>query len=200
MATFLSSTKHPAASPQAPVAVSLQQASRGWVRRLTSGILTVVVILIGVSGIGVLSHKWSLATIDTGSMRPALSPGDVAILRPEPLAQLRVGQIVAFHPPHEASVTIIHRIVTLSRESSGVVIQTKGDANNARDQWKAFLPGSTAWVEWGAIPKLGYVTVMAQMAGVRFAILLALVGIAVTWGWRQLWPAKPRLVENGHSM
>jgi signal peptidase I len=108
-------------------------ASYNWLRHSSTSLLIVVVILVVVGGGGVAAGVWRFATIDTGSMRPILEPGDVAIMRPEPLSQLRVGQIVAFHPPGEPTVTVIHRVVTIDRHGRGAVIQTKGDANDAID-------------------------------------------------------------------
>src|SRR5271155_4354118 len=59
--------------------------------------------------------------VDSGSMRPTLNPGDVVILGSEPAEALAVGQIVAFHPPGERRLTVIHRVRSIRYTRSGIV-------------------------------------------------------------------------------
>src|SRR6202171_2955101 len=119
-------------------------------------LLTGVVLLILAVIVGMVLGAWRFTVIDTGSMRPTLSPGDVAVLTPERPTELRKGQIVAFHPPGEPRTTVIHRAFSIDRTSNKVIIQTKGDANNATDQWRAGIIGNTVWHENLRLPEVGY--------------------------------------------
>jgi signal peptidase I len=175
--------------------LSIPAASRGQVRRrggvmriVSSVVLGGVVLLILTVVVGMVLGLWRFAVIDTGSMRPTLNPGDVAILTPEPVADLRRGQIVAFHPPGEPHLTVTHRAVSIERTRHGVVFQTKGDANNARDQWRAHIVGNTVWHEAFKLPKFGYLAVWSQQRLVRFGLLSVIVILILSmqlgWIWR----------------
>ena len=133
----------------------------------------VVVSIIAVTA-GMALGRWRFAVIDSGSMRPALDPGDVAVMIAEPVADLRIGQIVAFHPPGQP-ITVAHRVVSIERTAAGVVIRTKGDANSAIDRWHATLTGPAVFHETLRLPRLGYVVVFTEQRWVRFAVLLMTV-------------------------
>src|SRR2546430_13381954 len=97
-----------------------QARARGSVARVVSSVLLVgVVLLILVAITGMALGAWRFRVIDTGSMRPALDPGDVAVLTSEPTADLRRGQIVAFHPPGEPRLTVTHRVFSVQRTNDG---------------------------------------------------------------------------------
>jgi signal peptidase I len=159
------------------------------VARVVSSILLVsVVLLILAVIVGMVLGLWRFTVIDTGSMRPTLNPGDIAVLTSEPTADLRKGQIVAFHPPGEPNVTVMHRAVSVKQTKSGVSFQTKGDANNARDSWRAHIVGNTVWHEDFRLPRLGYLAVWSQQRLTRFALLgivvTLMVSILLGWIWR----------------
>ena len=170
-------------------------ASRGRTRRrgrvtrvISSVMLGGVVLLILTVVVGMVLGLWRFVVIDTGSMRPTLNPGDIAVLTSEPTADLREGQIVAFHPPGEPHLTVTHRAVSVERSRHGVIIQTKGDANNARDPWRAHIVGDTVWHEDFKLPKFGYLAVWSQQRLARFGILsvivILMVSILLGWIWR----------------
>lgn len=151
------------------------------------------VVLAGTAGMAL--GLWRFTVIDTGSMRPTLNPGDVAVLAPEPLAALRKGQIVAFHPPGEPWLTVMHRVFSLHRTRHGTVIRTKGDANNAPDAWHARIPAGPVWRESVKASKVGYVAVWAQQRPVRLGVLVITIVVIVSMGLGSIWrpvPHSPR--------
>src|ERR1700726_1037306 len=109
-----------------PVESGSRARQRGRVASASSILLVSVVLLILVGVVGMVLGAWRFTVIDTGSMRPTLNPGDVAVLTSEPRADLRRGQIVAFHPPGESRLTVVHRVFSIRRLPNGLVIQTKG--------------------------------------------------------------------------
>jgi signal peptidase I len=155
---------------------------------LSSIMLGGVVLLILTVIVGMMLGVWRFTVIDTGSMRPTLNPGDVAVLISEPTADLRKGQIVAFHPPGEPHLTVTHRAVSIRWVKNGVIIRTKGDANNARDPWRAHIIGATVWHEAFKLSKFGYLAVWSQQRLIRFALLSVIVILIVSmqlgWIWR----------------
>ena len=154
----------------------------------SSIVLGGVVVLILTAIVGMVLGVWRFAVIDTGSMRPTLDPGDVAVLTSEPAAELQTGQIVAFHPPGEPHLTVTHRAVSVKQTKNGVIIQTKGDANNARDPWRAHIAGNTVWHEDFKLPKFGYLAVWSQQRLTRFGLLgvivILIVSMQLGWIWR----------------
>jgi signal peptidase I len=159
-------------------------------RLVSSFLLGGVLLLILVAITGMVLGAWRFAVIDTGSMRPTLNPGDVAVLTSEPSADLKRGQIVAFHPPGEPALTVVHRVFSIRRIRGGVIIQTKGDANNATDSWHAQIVGNTVWRESLRAPKLGYLSVWSQQRPVRFGLLIAIVVLVVITLLGSIW--RPR--------
>lgn len=161
--------------------------------RIASSVLLVsVILLVLVATVGMALGIWRFRVIDTGSMRPTLNPGDVAVLTSEPTADLRRGQIVAFHPPDEPRLTVTHRVFSIERTPNGVVIKTRGDANNATDAWRARITGKTVWRESVKLPKVGYLAVWSQQRPIRFGLLIAIVVLLVGMLMGSIWRPSSR--------
>jgi signal peptidase len=158
-------------------------------RTIIAGLLlTVAVLVTATSSAGMALGLLRFTAVDSGSMRPAFTPGDVAILTPEQPAAVRVGQIVAFHPPGQPHITVIHRVVTASFHGGTMTITTRGDANNSNDPWRARLLG-TVWHSAIDVPKIGYLVVAAGQRPVRLAILAVVILftllLVLEWVWRE---------------
>jgi signal peptidase len=65
----------------------------------------------------------------TGSMEPAIPVGSVVVIKPVDPETLKIGDIICFKLSQPTSIT--HRIINITDQ--GFI--TKGDANNAPDQW-----------------------------------------------------------------
>jgi len=150
---------------------------------LLGGVVLLILAVIG----GMLLGLWRFRVIDTGSMHPTLKPGDVAVLTPERTADLRRGQIVAFHPPGEPRLTVLHRVFSIHRSRNVVIIQTKGDANNAPDVWHARILGNTVWVETRKATNVGYLAVWSQQRPVRFGLLIVIVILVASMLLSSMW-------------
>ncbi|MGY1841594.1 MULTISPECIES: LamG-like jellyroll fold domain-containing protein [unclassified Modestobacter] len=72
---------------------------------------------------------WQSSVVMSGSMEPALSPGDVAVVRPVDTAELRTGQVLLVDDPDSAGQLRLHRLVGV--QAGG--LQLRGDANPAVD-------------------------------------------------------------------
>jgi signal peptidase I len=73
-------------------------------------------------------------TVLTGSMQPALSPGDLVVVRPMPADDIRVGDVITFQPVSDDPTLVTHRVVGVTLGSAGVAgFTTQGDDNNAAD-------------------------------------------------------------------
>ena len=73
---------------------------------------------------------WHSSVVMTGSMRPSLGPGDVAVVRAVPPTSLRVHQVALVPDPDHVGRLRLHRI---SRITSDGHLVLRGDANPADD-------------------------------------------------------------------
>lgn len=75
-------------------------------------------------------------TVLTGSMVPALQPGDLAVVSPiaDP-SSIRVGEIISFRPESGSDLLVTHRVLAVSVLGDGKVqLVTKGDASPSADE------------------------------------------------------------------
>jgi len=142
-------------------------------RRIVDVVLVTAGVAVLAGGIAFRLADFHVQTVLTGSMRPTVSPGDLAITQGVPMSSLRVGDAIVFTPPTETQ-SVLHRIA--SRE--GDVITTKGDANNVADPWSITLQGSTGYRLVFVVPYLGWLTELRSVglvvAGLCVALLILL--------------------------
>lgn len=107
-----------------------------FITRITTG-LSIVLLLASCAVWLLLSAPRAgleALTIPTGSMRPSMPAGSLAIVRQAPAASLHVGDVITYADPFNAHKTITHRIIKtymIGGKVPGFV--TKGDANSAPD-------------------------------------------------------------------
>lgn len=100
-------------------------------------------------------------TVLTGSMEPAISPGDVVIDEGIPPTAARVGDVVTFRDPEDQGKFLTHRVVGVRRDGSHLWFITKGDANNTREHWRVAADGQIGRVLY-TVPWVGHVAVLAR--------------------------------------
>jgi signal peptidase len=98
---------------------------------------------------------WHVEVVRTGSMAPALEPGDVVAFRPVRGGMPRLGQIVLVKDPAHAGRMLSHRVV----ENSGTgTLRTKGDADTSVDSTPVPVPAvlgvGQLRVAWLGLPVL----------------------------------------------
>jgi len=76
----------------------------------------------------------STYTILTGSMRPAMPPGTVVVVRHVPADQIKIGDVVTYQIHSGEPVVATHRVRSVSLAIDGErTFVTQGDANDAPD-------------------------------------------------------------------
>jgi signal peptidase len=144
-----------------------------------SATLLLGVALLGLVAIGAgRAAGWSASPILTGSMAPTFRPGDLVLMRPVPVQELRTGDIAVFVPPNESS-SYAHRVIGISGNPARPVIRTQGDANPAPDPWRAGLTSPTVPVVVTHLPYAGRLGVLLHGAQ-GHALLIAALGLALT--------------------
>jgi signal peptidase len=122
-----------------------------------SVIVVVILAAVGFAVFSVLSGAWMVTPILSGSMRPGLPVGGVAVSERVPASSLAVRDVIIFKNPLNPDETMVHRIVHLTVNSSGQpVVKTQGDANSIADPWTATLHGKDVYVVQFSLPVLGY--------------------------------------------
>ena len=133
-----------------------------WARRLRMFVAYVLLLAVlcaaGVCAFALVQGTWQVTPVLSGSMRPGFAVGGAVISQRVPVDSLHVRDVIIFSDPNKASEQIVHRIVRITKNSSGQLqFNTQGDANNVRDPWTITIRGNTIYrVRW-SVPILGYV-------------------------------------------
>jgi signal peptidase I len=113
---------------------------------------TVVALAIVAAALVFLAHGGRWFVVQTPSMGTAAPVGTLVLTLPTPIADIRVGDVVTFHPPTERGAVYTHRVVTAG--ASGLV--TRGDINGATDPW-TLTQGDLIGRVGLALPVVGWV-------------------------------------------
>jgi signal peptidase I len=163
--------------------------------RMVSSMLPVVLVALALLVVAVpkaSGYEWR--TVVTGSMRPALEPGDVVLISPIS-ERVEVGDVVAFPDPTQLNRDILHRVAAITE--SGALV-TKGDANDILDPWQI---DSTQVIgtQTLALPKLGFlVAAVSSKPGIILVLVLPALLILVNEGrvWYQFVRYGPSAFET----
>jgi signal peptidase I len=109
----------------------------------------------------------------TASMGTAAPVGSLVIDQGAPASELRIGDVITFHPPTAAQQTYTHRIAGISPSGT---ITTRGDANGTDDGWQ-LLPKDVIGKAIAILPIAGW--------AVR-AVPMFLAGSILLWQLRRL--------------
>jgi signal peptidase len=127
-------------------------------------------------------------TVLSGSMRPAFDPGDMVVVTPEPIRDVRVGQVISYRIPIGDHHVESHRVIQVIRRGGEISVRTKGDANTGPDPWTATLNGTTAWQVRAVLPKIGWAIfwfrtpLMHELTVLLAPLMLALLCVLQIWG------------------
>jgi signal peptidase I len=128
----------------------------------------------------------------TGSMEPAISPGDVVINEEIRPWQAQVGDVVTFRDPEEQSKLLTHRVVSVKRVGSRLAFVTQGDANNTQEHWRVPIDGQIGRVAY-KVPWVGHVAVLTRTK-LGWALLIGVPLILLLFEelWR-IWRPRPEV-------
>ena len=120
------------------------------------------------------------------SMAPAIDRGSVVLERDVPVSDLRVGDVVTFHPPSvfEVSGPVTSRIVAIEAGAA----RTRADASPQLDPWPLALDQPTQDRVVLALPYVGYLYLALGQPGLSAAlavILLGALGLVAAVGHRR---------------
>jgi signal peptidase len=154
-------------------AVPLRKAARPVLRAGAWAALGWVAALLLVVAVPMLAG-YRPVVVDSGAMIPTLSSGDVVMDRPITASQARVGDLVAFRDPADASGTLLRRVREAHPDGSAVRFVTKGDANRGVERWTIGADQRIGLVAY-RVPWLGTL-VSAARSGWGIALLIGAAG------------------------
>jgi signal peptidase len=123
-----------------------------------SVVLLILVAALAVLVVGLPAFVGGMPlTVLTNSMAPQLPPGTLIVIRPTPIDDIRVGQVLTYQIRSGRPAVVSHRVVrrVISTRDDSVTFITKGDNNDLADP-----PVREVQVKgtmWYSIPYLGYV-------------------------------------------
>jgi signal peptidase len=147
--------------------------------RTITALACIVAVLAAATVVGQLTGRMRLTPVLSGSMTPTYPTGSAALVTPEPVSDLRVGQVVVYHIPVLDHHLVMHRVVKVRMSGSRPVITTRGDANPVVDPWRARLTDGRVWVARQDLPWAGYVIVALRSPVTIVGIGLLLAAMAV---------------------
>lgn len=127
-------------------------------------------------------------TVLTGSMEPAIAPGDVVIAERIEPPEARVGDVVLFRDPEDQERTITHRVQRIRRAGDRLWFVTRGDANNHGERWRIAADGQLGRVLY-TVPAVGHVAVFAGRIGPSLLLVLGVLLLVGNELWRIWRPA-----------
>jgi signal peptidase len=146
----------------------------------SSLLLVLAVCTLVLCGYQTASGRWHATPVLSGSMRPGLQPGDIVITHRVPISDLRVRDVIVFHPPNDVQRQTVHRIVKLRVRNGTTVITTRGDANTINDPEVTSLSGTTAYRVTRVVPLVGYPAVW--LSGGHHGLLVLGLGVLLLIG------------------
>ena len=159
-------------------------------RTVTAALLAACLVL-SMLAIGLLTGRYRVLPVLSGSMDPAIAAGDLVVATPKATGVVREGDVIVFHPPGE-SYLVVHRVVEVDTGKNGPIVTTKGDDNAAADPWRAELLGTTAWQVERVVPKAGHLAVLAKRPNVRLIAIVIAASVFFIVTVRSIWSREPQ--------
>lgn len=161
------------------------------IARVTTALVAVAVVTFVLGYAALLVAGYKPVVVYSGSMRPTLGVGSLAVDRVVPAHEVRVGDVITFDDPYVKGRLVTHRVAMIVPTKRGLAYRTKGDANVARDPWAIRLDGNVGHVAFD-LPVAGYVLWYAHTREVRSALVAAVVLFFLIGALRWIWRSDPR--------
>ncbi|GAB2974174.1 signal peptidase I [Frigoribacterium salinisoli] len=142
-------------------------------------------------------------TVLTGSMEPGLPPGTLLVVRPTPVDQVQVGDVVTYQIASGRPEVVTHRVTGIRSAADGDLrFVLQGDANDEPDA-EAVRPEQVRGVLWYSVPLVGWVAqavtgeARSWIVPLLAAGLLAYAGHMVVSGLLEARHARRRGARHG---
>ena len=155
----------------------------GWIGIAVATVAVVALLLLTV---GPLVLPYKTLTVYSGSMEPTIHVGSVIVDTPVAAREVRIGDVITFQKPSDASQLVTHRVVAIETGPGGQSFVTKGDANSTSDGWRVPAAGN-GYRYWFSIPSIGFLLVWLQSPFGRILFLVIPAGALGLLTLYELW-------------
>ncbi len=122
---------------------------------------------------------WEPMVVTTGSMQPAINPGDIVLSAPpEDDVTLDAGTVITFEDPVRPGELITHRIDTVEEDGT---YTTRGDANSSADSYEVTTEELTG-VGRLLVPAVGLPRVWMDEGRLVILVGWAVATVLALWG------------------
>jgi len=142
----------PTQKKPAPRLRKSQSSMKGWLA------ISVFLVLAVWTSTGLLGFYPTI--IASGSMRPTMDVGDIAIVTSTDPSKIQVGDIIQYWQKEEM---VLHRVIEIHQTDLGTLFRTQGDANDAPDPDPVF-PNQIRGKLILTIPKIGWISIYIKTA------------------------------------
>lgn len=160
------------------------------IARVTTALVAGAVVAFVVGYAALLAAGYKPVAVYSGSMRPTLGVGSLAVDRVVPASSVRVGDVITFNDPYTKGRLVTHRVAKIIPTNHGLAYRTKGDANPARDPWAIRLNDKVGRVAFD-VPVAGYVLWYAHTRELRALLLVVFAVFVLTAVLRRIWRSEP---------
>jgi signal peptidase len=158
--------------------------------RVTTALLAGVVVTLVAAYAALLVIGFKPVAVYSGSMRPTLGVGSLAVDRVVPASSVRVGDVITFNDPYIKGRLVTHRVAQIVPTKQGLAYRTKGDANPARDPWAIRLNDRVGRVAFH-VPLAGYLLYYAHTRELRGLLLIVVAVVVLAGLLRWIWRREP---------
>jgi signal peptidase I len=160
------------------------------IARVTTALVAGAVVTFVVGYAALLAAGFKPVAVYSGSMRPTLGVGSLAVDRVVPASSVRVGDVITFNDPYVKGRLVTHRVAKIVHTDHGLAYRTKGDANATRDPWAIQLNDKVGSVAFD-VPVAGYVLWYAHTREIRALLLIVFAGFVLVAALRRIWRNEP---------
>jgi signal peptidase len=163
------------------VPVRSKAANRFGLRELCTAFIAVMLVGLALLLTPVLQvfGGTQLLAVMSGSMEPTIQVGGIVSVRPVPVSELQVGNVITFATQSNPDVLVTHRIVALEARDNQTLVTTKGDANDSVDAVAVPVSRAVGRVDF-TLPWLGYLMVwLASPLAKVGIVVISVIGFAL---------------------
>jgi signal peptidase I len=164
------------------------------IARVTTALLAGAVVAFVVGYAALLAAGFKPVVVYSGSMRPTLGVGSLAVDRVVPASSVHVGDVITFNDPYTKGRLVTHRVTRIVSTNHGLAYRTKGDANAARDPWAIKLQDQVGRVAFD-VPLAGYLLYFSHTREIRALLLIVFAVSVLVAALRWIWRSEPAPAE-----
>jgi signal peptidase len=166
----------------------LRRAAAATARWTTRALVGIAALAFAVLAIGPHVFGYQTLTMLTGSMAPAIDPGDIVITTPLAVTDVTTGMIITYHIPIDDRRIVTHRVTAVDHGPDGeVTVTTQGDANDHPDPWTAVLQGDTAHQVQAVIPAAGHAIAALRTPWLNATLVYGIPTLLAGWLLLTIW-------------